>query len=164
MAYTLRFTLLAASTATLAFCSSVAAEERLLHRSVLADGSTVYSDAPVAGARSVSDLRVEPHPPDPYASAQAQAALQQRRAAMLRDFQVRQARVAEIDRNILAADDTRELARRERQRVSAIRDGDRQGRHFTAQYLQRQAEAAAAEELATRRLAALQQVRAGLLP
>lgn len=164
MASTFRLTLLSASLATLTFCSSVAANERLLHRSVLADGSTVYSDAPVPGARSVSDLRVEPHSPDPHASAQAQAALQQRRAAMLRDFQVRQARVAEIDRNILAADDARELARRDQQRASAIRDGDRQGRHFTAQYLQRQADAAAAEELAARRLAALQQARAGLSP
>jgi hypothetical protein len=44
------------------------------------------------------------------------------------------------------------------------RDGDRQGRRVTAQYLQRQADAAANEEASARRSNALVQALAELLP
>lgn len=145
-------------------CAPAVAGERVLHRSVLPDGSVVYGDGPAPGARADTELRVEPHPADPERARRAQAVSQQQQIATLRAFEQRRARIAELDRMIADATARAEAARVERERAMIQREGDRQGRRLTAQYVQRQANAAAAEEAAARRLSALEQERAALLP
>lgn len=164
MAHCIRYTAVALVAATFAACAPVLAGERVLHRSVLPDGSVIYGDAPVPGARTDTELRVEPHPADLQRARRAQADLQQQQAATLRAYEQRKARVAELDRMIAGAATALEAARVERERALAQREGDRQGRRLTPQYLQRQADAAAAEEAAARRFSALEQARATLLP
>lgn len=156
--------LLAAVAAALVPVAPAGAGERVLHRSVLPDGSVAYGDKPVPGARADTELRVEPHPADPEAARRAQASLQQQRIATLRAYDARQARIAELDRTIAEAIALREAASQDRESAAMFRDGDRQGRRITSQYRQRQAEAAAKEEATARRLSALEQARAGLLP
>lgn len=164
MTHRLQYTGMAFLTAAFAACAPVVAGERVLHRSVLPDGSVVYGDAPVPGARRITELLVEPHPADPQRARRALANLQQQRIATLRAYERRQARLAELDRMIADATAVAETTRIERQRASTEREGDRQGRRLTAQYVQRQANAAANEEAAARRLSALEQARAALLP
>lgn len=63
---------LASVLAAFAACQLAAADERVLHRSVLPDGRVVYGDEPAPGATEVTDLRVEPHPADPQQPSRAQ--------------------------------------------------------------------------------------------
>lgn len=156
--------LVAAALAALAVAGPAAADERTLYRSELPDGGVAYGDAPAAGARAVTKLAVEPHVADPVAASRAHAALQQQRSATLRAFELRQARIAEIDRMLADAVAAREAASRAQQQASVERDGDRQGRRLTAQYARREADAAASAEAAARRVSALQQAKAALQP
>lgn len=144
--------------------SLAGADERVLHRSVLPDGSVVYADTPVRGSQESTAIRVEPHPADPQAAGRAQAALQQQQLATLRAADLRLARIGELDSQIAAAAVSHAAALRELEATRTPAEGDRQGRRLTAQYFQRSADAAAKVDAAARRLAALEQARAILTP
>ncbi len=164
MAYCTRYTGVALLAAAFAACAPALAGEKVLHRSVLPDGSVIYGDAPAPGAQADIELRVEPHPADALRARRAQADLQQQQVATLRAYERRQARVAELDRMIADANTRFTTTRLEREQAMIEREGDRQGRRLTAQYVQRQADAAATEAAAARRLRGLEQERAALLP
>lgn len=142
--------------------TSAGAEERILYRSVLAEGSVVYSDAPVAGARSSRRISVEPHPADERQALAAQRALALTRAQLLRDFEARTARLQQLDNEIASAYERLGQARLQQERGRGVRDGDRQGRRLTPPYWERQRALENAVTQHTRQLDALVRERAQL--
>lgn len=148
----------------LAALGSTHAGERLLYRSVLPNGSVVYADAPVQGAETVQRLSVEPHPDDPRAAARALAAGEQRQQDALASFERRAQRSRELQAQVAQAEVDAALARQLRADGSNVREGDRQGRRWTGQYAQRQADLALQEERAQSRLASLREQLAALQP
>lgn len=139
------------------------AEERVLYKSHLPDGSLVYSDAPVPGARSQS-MAVEPHPTDAKAARAAQAEAARHREQLLRSFEARAARVGRLDQEIPAAARAAERARELAQQAAVMREGDRQGRRVRAEYFERQQVFQAAQAQAEQRLKLLTAERAALAP
>lgn len=155
---------LAALIGHLALCASLAqATEQLLYKSILPDGSVWYSDKPVRGSRA-EPLAVEPHPADRKAAQEARIAAERRRDQMLRSFDARAARAAQLDQQIPVAASVAEQAREQAQRGSAVQEGDRQGRRLTSEYFVRQQLLRAAQAQAELRLTALMQQRAALQP
>lgn len=141
-----------------------AASELLLYRSTMASGEVVYSDKPVAGAVRTRPLVTEPHPSDPAAAAQANLATERWRKDMLRRHEVRMQMLRQLDAAVTRASALLAAARAAREEQSAVGDGDRLGRRFSRQYLERQATALTAERRAERELEALSWRKAALQP
>ena len=139
----------------LVWATSACAEERILYRSVLAGDRVVYSDAPIAGARSSRRIIVEPHPADERQALAAQHALALTRARLLKDFEARTARLQQLDNEIASAYERLGQARLQQERGRGVRDGERQGRRLTPPYWQRQRALENAVTQHTRQLDAL---------
>lgn len=114
------------------------ANERILYRSVLADGRVVYADEPVPNARRSDRIAVERHEPNPADAAAAQRATAMTRAQLLRDAAVRAARLRQLDNLIGDTYDELKAVELQREQGREVGEGDRQGRRFSAGYLQRQ--------------------------
>ncbi|MBO1010929.1 MULTISPECIES: DUF4124 domain-containing protein [Acidovorax] len=150
--------------AHLALGASLAhATEQILYKSVLPDGTVSYSDKPIPGTRA-EPLAVEPHPANPKAAQAAEISAVKRREQMLRDFDARAARAAELDQHIPVAASVAEQARELARRGAAVQEGDRQGRRLTSEYFRRQQLLQTAQAQAEVRLDALVQQRAALQP
>ena len=137
--------------------------ERTLYKSVLTNGRVVYGDAPDPQARRSEKISVEIHPPD---SAQTEAglrALAMTRQQLLRDAEARAARLRQLDRQIVTTYAELQAAEAERERGIAVQEGDRQGRRFSAAYLQRQRTLEASALQLRRSLDALVRERSALL-
>jgi hypothetical protein len=144
--------------------SAVNADQRMVYKSVLPDGTVVYGDAPVRGAAASQSLYVEPHPDDPDAAARSQAALARLQRSSAESFARREARVRELDAMVIRAEADAASARQRRVEGAQIQEGDRQGRRLNAAYGQRQAELAAEEARTSARLAALRTELGSLRP
>lgn len=139
------------------------ATEQVFYKSILPDGTVSYSDKPLRGTRA-EPVVVEPHPADPKAAQEASVDAARRRQALLRSFDARAARAAQLDQQIPAAAAVAEQARDTAWRASTVQEGDRQGRRLTAEYFRRQEMYQSAQAQAERRLDALLQQRAALAP
>ncbi|EWS56565.1 hypothetical protein X551_00559 [Methylibium sp. T29] len=137
--------------------------ERTLYKSVLTDGRVVYGDAPDPRARSNQKISVEVHPPDAAETEAALRALAMTRQQLLRDAEARAARLRQIERQIVAAYADLQAAEAERESGVAVQQGDRQGRRFSAAYLQRQRTLEASALQLRRSLDALLRERSALL-
>ncbi len=136
--------------------------ERTLYKSILPNGRVVYGDAPDPLARRNEKISVEIHPPDPVQTEAALRALAMTRQQLLRDSEALAARRRQIEQQILAAYAELQAAEAERERGIAVREGDRQGRRFSAAYLQRQNELASDVLRLRRNLDALLRERSAL--
>lgn len=139
--------------------------ERTLYKSVLTNGRVVYGDAPDPQARRSEKISVEIHPPDPAQTEAGLRALAMTRQQLLRDAEARAARLRQLDRQIVTtyAELHAAEAERERERGIAVQEGDRQGRRFSAAYLQRQRTLEASALQLRRSLDALLRERSALL-
>jgi hypothetical protein len=93
-----------------------------LFKSVLPNGSVVYSDAPVQGAKVSERLSVEPHPDDAKAEARALAAAERRQQDALASFERRFLRSQELQRQLLQAEADVARARQQRAEGSSVRE------------------------------------------
>ncbi|WP_373715329.1 DUF4124 domain-containing protein [Roseateles sp.] len=137
--------------------------ERTLYKSVLPDGRVVYGDAPDPQARRHEKISVEIHPADAAQTEAGLRALAMTRQQLLRDSEARAARLRQLERQIVTAYAELQAAEAERERGSAVQEGDRQGRRFSAAYLQRQRTLEAAALRQRRSLDALLRERSALL-
>lgn len=137
--------------------------ERTLYKSVLPDGRVVYGDAPDPQARRHEKISVEIHPADAAQTEAGLRALAMTRQQLLRDSEARAARLRQLERQIVTAYAELQAAEAERERGSAVQEGDRQGRRFSAAYLQRQRTLEAAALRQRRILDALLRERSALL-
>ena len=137
--------------------------ERTLYKSVLTNGRVVYGDAPDPQARRSEKIIVEIHPPDPAQTEAGLRALAMTRQQLLRDAEARAARLRQLDRRIVTTYAELQAAEAERERGIAVQEGDRQGRRFSAAYLQRQRTLEASALQLRRSLDALLRERSALL-
>jgi len=137
--------------------------ERTLYKSVLPNGRVVYGDAPEPQARRNEKISVEIHPPDPAQTEAGLRALAMTRQQLLRDAEARAARLRQLERQIVAAYAELQAAEAERERGTEVQEGDRQGRRFSAAYLQRRRTLEAAALRQRRSLDALLRERSALL-
>lgn len=137
--------------------------ERTLYKSVLPNGRVVYGDAPDPQARSNEKLSVEIHPPDADQTEAGLRALAMTRKQLMRDTEARAARLRQAERQIVTTYAELQTAEAERERGSAVQEGDRQGRRFSAAYLQRQSRLESAVVRARRSLDAVLRERSALL-
>lgn len=137
--------------------------ERTLYKSVLPNGRVIYGDAPDPQARRHEKISVEIHPPDPAQTEAGLRALALTRQQLLRDAQARAARLRQLERQIVTVYADLQAAEAERERGTAVQEGDRQGRRFSAAYLHRQSTLEAAAVRLRRSLDALLRERSALL-
>ena len=108
-------------------------------------------------------ISVEVHPPDAAQTEAGLRALAMTRQQLLRDAEARAARQRQVDRQIVTVYAELQAAEAERERGKAVQEGDRQGRRFSAAYLQRQSTLEAAALRQRRSLDALLRERSALL-
>lgn len=149
--------------ALLGWALAASSAERTLYKSVLTNGRVVYGDAPDPQARRSEKISVEIHPPDPAQTEAGLRALAMTRQQLLRDAEARAARLRQLDRQIVTTYAELQAAEAERERGSAVQEGDRQGRRFSAAYLQRQRTLEAQALRQRRSLDALLRERSALL-
>lgn len=149
--------------ALLGWALAASSAERTLYKSVLTNGRVVYGDAPDPQARRSEKISVEIHPPDPAQTEAGLRALAMTRQQLLRDAEARAARLRQLDRQIVTTYAELQAAEAERERGSAVQEGDRQGRRFSAAYLQRQRTLEASALQLRRSLDALLRERSALL-
>ena len=149
--------------ALLGWALAASSAERTLYKSVLTNGRVVYGDAPDPQARRSEKISVEIHPSDPAQTEAGLRALAMTRQQLLRDAEARAARLRQLDRQIVTTYAELQAAEAERERGSAVQEGDRQGRRFSAAYLQRQRTLEASALQLRRSLDALLRERSALL-
>ncbi|NUZ09074.1 DUF4124 domain-containing protein [Piscinibacter koreensis] len=159
----LRLLRIALAVAGLGWATLVMPAERTLYKSVLPNGRVVYGDAPDPKARRNEKITVENHPADPVQSEAGLRALAMTRLQLLRDAEARALRLRQLDRQIVAEYAQLQAVEADRERGSAVQEGDRQGRRLVANYWQRRRGIEAAALQARRRLDALLRERSALL-
>lgn len=126
-----------------------AAQDRVLHKSILPDGSVVYADAPVPGATKVQKIAIPPAPAGAQQAGEDLSAVQQK---LLQDSDARQREWAAVERELAAAYEELTAARAAREAGRAVTEGDRIGRRFSELYWLRQRRLDAAVQNAAARL------------
>ncbi len=130
---------------------------------MLLNGRVVYGDAPDPQARRNEKISIEIHSSDPAQTELDLRALAMTRKQLLSDADARAARLHQLDREIVAAYAELQAAEGERERGSAVQEGDRQGRRLSPVYWQRQRSLEASASKLRRNLDALLRERSALL-
>lgn len=147
---------------TVLWAAIVAADERVVYRSVMPDGRIVYADGPQVNAKRTQRLTIERHALNPQQEQASQRALALSRAQLLRDADARVARLQQLDN---AAIDAYEALREAQAQLASGREpveGERQGRRLLPTYWQRQQQLQASVRLAQARLDSTLSQRASL--